>query len=68
MNKPRNISHIEILHNIHNNSNLSQKETSQKTSLIIGIVNYILKSLLDIRFIKIDDFNKSNKKIKYLNY
>lgn len=66
--KPKTISvdHLEVLHNIQNNSKLSQRQMSLKTGLSIGKVNYILKSLLDIGFIKIHNFNKSNKKINYL--
>ena len=56
--------HIDILHYIQNDSVLSQRQMSQKTGLSVGKVNYILKSLLDIGFIKIDHFNKSPKKSK----
>lgn len=58
--------HLEILHNIQNESALSQRQMSQKTGFSVGKVNYILKSLLDIGFIKIENFNKSSKKINYL--
>lgn len=58
--------HLDILHYIQNDIALSQRQMSQKSGLSIGKVNYILKSLLDIGFIKIDNFNKSNNKIGYL--
>ena len=58
--------HLDILHYIQNESALSQRQMSKKTGLSIGKVNYILKSLLDIGYIKIDNFNKSSKKINYL--
>ena len=58
--------HLDILHYIQNDSVLSQRQMSQKTGLSVGKVNYILKSLLDIGFIKINYFNKSSKKINYL--
>lgn len=68
MNNPRTISedHLDILHHIHIDSTLSQRNIAKKTGLSIGKVNYIIKSLLDIGFIKIGNFNKSTKKINYL--
>jgi EPS-associated MarR family transcriptional regulator len=53
------------MHYIQNNSNTSQRQMAQKTGLSVGKVNYILKALIDIGFIKIDNFNKSSQKIKY---
>jgi len=46
-------------------SNASQRQIAQKTGLSIGKVNYCLKALIDIGFIKIDNFTKSNQKINY---
>ena len=57
--------HIDLMHYIQNNSNTSQRQMAQKTGLSVGKVNYILKALIDIGFIKIDNFNKSSQKIKY---
>ena len=58
--------HLELLHIIHNNSSASQRQIAQKTGLSIGKVNYCLKALIDIGYIKIHNFNKSTQKMKYV--
>ena len=35
------------------------------TGLSIGKVNYIIKALIDVGFIKINNFKNSNKKLEY---
>ena len=47
------------------NSKASQRLISQNTGFSIGKVNYCLKALVDIGFIKVDNFNKSTQKINY---
>ena len=67
MNKPTSITEdqLDLMHIIESNSNASQREIARKTGLSIGKVNYCLKALVDIGFIKIDNFTKSNQKINY---
>jgi EPS-associated MarR family transcriptional regulator len=43
----------------------SQRLISQNSGFSIGKVNYCLKALIDIGFIKIDNFNNSNNKLNY---
>ena len=54
--------HMDLLHIIERDSLASQRQIATNTGLSIGKVNYIIKSLIDIGFIKINRFNKSNKK------
>ena len=56
---------LDLMHIIECDSNASQRKISQKTGLSIGKVNYCLKALIDIGFIKVDNFTKSTQKIKY---
>ncbi|MDB4835633.1 MarR family EPS-associated transcriptional regulator [Gammaproteobacteria bacterium] len=56
---------LDLMHIIECDSNASQRKISQKTGLSIGKVNYCLKALIDIGFIKIDNFTKSSNKINY---
>lgn len=58
--------HLDILHFIQNEPGSSQRKMSRRTGLSIGKVNYILKSLVAIGFVKIDNFHKSNAKMSYL--
>jgi EPS-associated MarR family transcriptional regulator len=44
----------------------SQRQIAQITGLSIGKVNYCLKALMDIGFVKIDNFSKSNQKMNYI--
>lgn len=53
------------MHIIECDSNASQRHIAKKTGLSTGKVNYCLKALIDIGFIKIHNFSKSNQKIKY---
>ena len=67
MSKSQSISEdqLDLMHIIECDSNASQRQIAQKTGLSIGKVNYCLKALVDIGFIKIDNFTKSNQKINY---
>ena len=67
MNKYQSISEdqLDLMHIIECDSNASQRQIAQKTGLSIGKVNYCLKALIDIGFIKIDNFTKSSQKINY---
>lgn len=67
MPKSRNITedHIDLLHTIEKDGNASQRQIATNTGLSIGKVNYIIKSLIDVGFIKINNFNNSNQKLKY---
>ena len=57
--------HIELLHTIEKDGRVSQRQIAKNTGLSIGKVNYIIKSLIEIGFVKINNFNKSNKKLEY---
>ena len=57
--------HIYLLHTIEKDGNASQRKIAGSTGLSIGKVNYIIKALIDIGFIKINNFNNSNQKLKY---
>lgn len=57
---------LDLMHIIECNSNASQRHIAKKTGLSTGKVNYCLKALMDIGFIKIDNFSKSNQKIRYV--
>jgi EPS-associated MarR family transcriptional regulator len=67
MSKHQNITEdqLDLMHIIECDSNASQRQIAQKTGLSIGKVNYCLKALIDIGFIKVDNFNKSTQKINY---
>lgn len=67
MKKEQNITedHIDLMHIIEKDCTASQRLISQNSGLSIGKVNYCLKALVDIGFIKINNFNNSNNKLNY---
>ena len=67
MHKYHNITedHIDLLHTLEKDGNASQREIAGITGFSIGKVNYIIKALMDVGFIKINNFKNSNKKLEY---
>ena len=56
---------LDLMYYIEKDSKASQRLLSKNTGFSIGKVNYCLKALIDIGFIKIYNFNSSNKKLNY---
>ena len=56
---------LDIMQIIEKDRNASQRLISQNSGFSIGKVNYCVKALIDIGFIKIHNFNNSNKKLNY---
>jgi EPS-associated MarR family transcriptional regulator len=56
---------LDLMHFIQKDGKASQRKISQKTGLSIGKVNYCIKALIGIGFIKIHNFNKSSQKMNY---
>lgn len=51
---------------IEKNSSINQRDLAKKLSTSLGKTNYCIKALIDVGFIKLENFNNSKKKIKYL--
>ena len=56
---------LDLLHIIEKDGEASQRVISENSGFSIGKVNYCVKALIDIGFIKINNFNNSNKKLSY---
>ena len=56
---------LDLMHLIEKDSNASQRLIAKNTGFSIGKVNYCLKALVDIGFIKIHNFNNSSRKMNY---
>ena len=56
---------LELMHLIEKDGEASQRLIAQNTGFSIGKVNYCLKALVDIGFIKMYNFNSSTQKINY---
>ena len=56
---------LEIMHILEKNPHSTQRQLSKETGSSIGKVNYCLKGLIDIGFIKIENFKNSDHKLNY---
>ena len=56
---------LDLMHLIQKDSNASQRLIAQNSGFSVGKVNYCLKALVDIGFIKIHNFNNSSQKMNY---
>jgi EPS-associated MarR family transcriptional regulator len=56
---------LDLMHIIEKDGKASQRLISQNSGFSVGKVNYCLKALVDIGFIKINNFNNSNNKLNY---
>ena len=57
---------LDLLHLIEEDSNISQRELARKSGLSLGKVNYCIKALVKIGYIKINNFKHSDRKLNYL--
>ena len=56
---------LDLMHIIENDGSASQRQIAKNSGLSVGKVNYCLKALIDIGFIKMRNFSNSNKKLNY---
>lgn len=57
---------LKLLHLIENNENTSQRELASKSGISLGKINYCLSALIDIGYIKVQNFSNSSNKMKYV--
>lgn len=57
---------LEVLHLIEQDPKISQRRLSAISGFSLGKVNYCLKALIDVGFIKIQNFTNSNNKLNYI--
>ena len=56
---------LDLMHIIEKDGKASQRLISQSSGFSIGKVNYCIKALINIGFIKVKNFNNSNNKLDY---
>tara|TARA_B100000963_G_scaffold17140_1_gene13129 strand:- start:48540 stop:48878 length:339 start_codon:yes stop_codon:yes gene_type:complete len=57
---------LKIMQLIEEDSNISQRQLSNKLGFSLGKINYCISALKDIGFVKVKNFTDSNKKLNYL--
>ena len=63
-----NQDHLNILRSLDNEPKLSQRKLAKNLGFSLGKLNYCLKALKDKGLIKIQNFQKREKKIQYFQY
>jgi EPS-associated MarR family transcriptional regulator len=56
---------FQILRLLHENPELTQRELGERVGVSLGAVNYCLKSLVELGFVKIGNFASSQNKLGY---
>ena len=64
--KKINEDDLKVLHLVHSNPEISQRGIAQHMGFSLGKVNYCIKALTEVGFIKLQNFSKSNNKTGYL--
>lgn len=65
-NKKINEDDLKVLHLVHRNPEISQRDIAEQMGFSLGKVNYCIKALTEIGFIKFQNFSQSPNKSGYL--
>ena len=63
-----NQDHLNVLRSINNEPELSQRKLAKNLGFSLGKLNYCLRALKEKGLIKIQNFQKKEKKIQYFQY
>ena len=66
MENDNDLDHFEVLRKIKSKPNSSQRELASELGFSLGKLNYCIKALTEVGFIKLQNFSKSNNKSGYL--
>ena len=59
-------THFQIMRILQDNPDLTQRELAQALGMSVGGLNYCLKALMDKGFVKMQNFQNSKNKFKYV--
>ena len=62
---PNQQSKYQLLKSLEQDANFTQRQLSKELGISLGKVNYCLKSLIQIGFVKVNNFKNSKHKIQY---
>lgn len=65
---PKEEAHFRILRILEKDPDITQRELSKKIGLSLGKTNYILNALLDKGAVKMENFRRSETKLKKMAY
>ena len=55
---------LDMMHILQKNPQITQRQLSKEIGTSLGKVNYCLKGLIDVGFIKVENLKNSNHKLK----
>ncbi len=59
-------TYFRVMGILQENPNLTQRELADKLGLSLGGLNYCLRALIDKGFVKMQNFNKAQNKLKFV--
>ncbi|MDC1143564.1 MarR family EPS-associated transcriptional regulator [Porticoccaceae bacterium] len=62
---PNDEIQLSVLRLLEKNPRLTQRQLSAKLGVSLGKTHYVVKSLIDVGLIKLDNFQRSNNKLGY---
>ena len=62
---PNDEIQLSVLRLLEQNPQLTQRQLSAELGVSLGKTHYIVKSLIDVGLIKLDNFQRSNNKLGY---
>tara|TARA_B100001029_G_C14654654_1_gene231187 strand:- start:163 stop:471 length:309 start_codon:yes stop_codon:yes gene_type:complete len=68
MSKKKTEENFQILRNLYNNPDSSQRDLAGKLGFSLGKLNYCLQALKEKGLVKIKNFKKSQNKISHIQY
>ncbi|MGB2045516.1 MAG: MarR family EPS-associated transcriptional regulator [Porticoccaceae bacterium] len=63
---PNDEIQLSVLRLLEKNPRLTQRQLSAELGISLGKTHYIVKSLIDVGLIKLDNFQRSNNKLGYV--
>jgi len=61
-------THLKILKYIESSSEVSQRQLARNLGVSIGKVNYCLRALINLDFVKVANFKRNTNKLNYIYY
>ena len=57
---------LKLIVEIEKNSSVNQRALAKTFNMSLGKINYCIKALIDVGFIKLDNFSNTQNKLQYL--
>lgn len=57
---------LKLMLEIEKNSSINQRALAKTFNVSLGKINYCIKALIDVGFIKLDNFSNAQNKLQYL--